>query len=249
MDGVKCNEMGCGVCDFLPFRCPICQNCYCLSHRSRFNHNCLSDEALNEDEKISNDTESAESLASVHSQMMENIENRHSSLTAGSTKEHYKINYSKNEKNISVTDSVVNKIEKMDKLLAKTDKSSKSFNTINKTKQILISTKAKGNNNIAVADRFFLVFKLKENSNIVNYYYFSQHSTIAEILNLIANEYPLIYFGHAIRPVDKTLALATDIITDWQLLNRNSQLKSSELIPFQTVYITVVDISEMITSQ
>jgi predicted nucleic acid binding AN1-type Zn finger protein len=37
MEGVQCAQCGCH--DFLPFNCIVCEQSFCLEHRSRFAHN------------------------------------------------------------------------------------------------------------------------------------------------------------------------------------------------------------------
>lgn len=266
MEGVRCQEPGCSVHDFLPFHCPKCSKDYCLDHRSRFSHKCLEIEEIKPKPSITPIQPTSASLETPQAQppqtstfmgIVNAVFSGFGALPTTPTPQastHYPI--AKNQ------DFQTSKSEGLDKTMEKlTDISNTTTiqserNISEQTKRILIKTKAKGNENLIVENRFYLIVHLEDiltlessnETNIIRYCYFSSSATLGEVLHNMLSKSNLYFDGHFKTYPDHILSFVTADTPDWKYWDRNLSLKRSLKI-FEEVKLIWVPIAEVIENQ
>lgn len=260
MEGTQCSQSGCNCHDFLPFECLLCEEVYCLEHRSRFNHSCvLFDSNPNKEE--AEDVPTPEEGFSVKS-MFAAVANRFMTTEpASSPKEHHRVQSSSVPANQKTSAKFNNKVNGLDNV-AKNANSLKQKSIGDKTRQILIKSKALGNSEVAGADRLYLIvhFVTSPNAKVGNsassdsgasYFYFNRNLTIAEMINALRKQYPQLV--HSVYPsnVNKdtlTLAIINEDSPDWKSWNRNSVLKDT-FLNFEEITLFPHDLNEVVSNQ
>jgi hypothetical protein len=162
MEGMKCCQRGCSVHDFLPFHCPKCDKTYCLEHRSRFVHDCVP--SGQEKEAHINDSSSLVPGGGIKG-MFQAISDRfkgESSPVSSASHSHYNVHTSKKgrEDGASSSSGFGKTIAKLDHLSSSDNEKTKSVSK--QTKKILIKSKAIGNDNTLMEDRYYFVLHFDE---------------------------------------------------------------------------------------
>lgn len=249
MQGFSCNFENCQVKnDFLPFTCQYCEQRFCSEHRSRPNHFCIN----------SNNSKNSESVFkgssyTTYNDLVNSAVNRfeNETKTNGDSKTHINVRTVENSASADISNSsLAKKVEKL-RQFENDNATEKTKNIANKTKQILIAKDAKGNPNIEVSSRFYVVFHFTDN-NIDKFpsvnLFFSNMSLIGEILQYVTTNYTAISFGATDKPSNKSLVLYTESCPDWRLYDLQAVVKDV-LTPFEDVFITSIDTVEVTENQ
>lgn len=253
MEGSLCSESGCSCRDFLPFECSLCENVYCLEHRSRFSHTCSG--LVAEYERKT----SLSPLPSVK-EMMVNVDNRFSNQKTSSGREHIQIKTSADSLQ-GVDQKIVKKVTALDTVAERTANSKQRKISL-KAKEMLIKSKATGNDSIAGKDRMYLSVhfteSLEEEDHKVTYLFFSHHKPLGEIMQHLWQQHQstveqMASFQQnaslqARRREDLTLALCTSDTPDWRQWDRNTPIKDC-LSNFEDVAVFAVPIQDVLENQ
>lgn len=248
MEGVLCSQNGCNCRDFLPFTCKLCYQQYCLDHRSRFVHDCISIlESLNNTNE--EEFQSLDKNENSVSFMMKSVERRFENETElnQNDKTNSKVHNHMKQSSKQLSNNANNK--NIDKLMKLKDlaTSRKQYNIINKTRQMIIKTKALGNQNIVVEDRFYMIIHFinqlnslspintNENDTQDLYIYMSKHKTNGELLYYLWQNYAHVITSKdcfkdsndvaSLSHKDISLVMTTEDTPDWHDWDRNKILK------------------------
>jgi len=240
MEGTECNYPDCQIKDFLPFTCDLCGHVYCLDHRSRYAHNCHSQTASPSYSKKRSQRTEGESVKAL----FDGVERRFDSDTSGSNRLHYNIRTTHVDRD-SQSDNTRDKIDRLDRV--SDSQSGKQKSIADKTKQILFKNRATGNDSIAPEDRFFFeaAFAVSAKNK---YVFFSKHTTLGEALHYIAQAYPQLAFGTAVRPGDMGLECHVASRRDIDWIDRNLPLPQC-LDEFSCVNLSPISTSKISEAQ
>lgn len=150
MEGTRCCQPGCSIHDFLPFECPKCEKFYCLDHRSRFTHDC---KAAIEPEAKSGEESTGFSVKGLFQSITDRFSSSSSPVV---THSQHAVHSSK--PSVSTTDK-----EKFQSTLQRLDNSSNSTSNdktkriSSKTREMLIKSRATGNDSCVSEDRVFFM--------------------------------------------------------------------------------------------
>ena len=210
MEGTQCQEKGCKTCDLLPFTCRYCQKQYCLSHRSKFNHQCR-DEDGNRVVPASAPAPEQAPTSQTFQDKMEGIHARHddSGLNEmGSTKLHHNVAGSALSDADRTDEAFSQKLagieQRRDYASARGDARKTSISE--KTRFLLIKQKAEGNSAVNVQDRFFLAVNF-EATGQMKHVFFKRSSALGEVLESWCKAFPKLAFGQPLRPDGMSLVL------------------------------------------
>lgn len=259
MEGQLCAESGCSCNDFLPFECSLCGNMYCLEHRSRFSHTCAGLPA-----EYERKTATAALQPSVKD-MMSSVENRFSNQTTSGGKQHVQVKSSTKDTLPAIHSKSSGKISALGRVADKSANSRERKISM-KAKEMLIKSKATGNDSTPGKDRLYLSVHFTdsldpsatESDHKVAYFFFSHHKPLGEIMQHIwqkhqstveqsaafANNTAL----HSLRPEDLSLVLATADTPQWQAWDRNTPIKDC-LSNFEDVAVFAVPSQEVLDNQ
>ena len=190
MDGVKCTHIGCNCHDFLPFTCPLCEQVFCLQHRSRFSHNPCAVSNMTLPKEIFCDDVTA-AAAKEAQNMLDSVESRFESTASAPSATH-----ALNVRTAAIPEEAITsqkKIATLEKLKNIENKSSSATERklSSKTRQILIKSNSIGNSSIPAADRIyfsgrFLAIKSgasgEDVGDVVNFFY-KRSMTLGEMLH------------------------------------------------------------------
>lgn len=238
MDGTACQQVGCTVCDFLPFHCDLCGQSYCSAHRSRFIHDCLPSVVK---PYVASGT--ATSLAGADSvkQMFRDVESRHDSAQPHTSKQHFHVHRSSLQRQ-----TVDPRLARLDATARNGTATSKQRNIANRTKAMLMKNKAVGSPSLPSEDRFYLALQFKVTGE-TRYFYFAPTCTIGEMIEAVCKTSSLEAFGVPYLPSDKTLVTETADST-WNYFDRTSKL-SDCFESCETVKVSVIPIAHVIENQ
>ena len=237
MEGCSCDFTGCRTRDFLPFVCDLCKQRFCIDHRSRFTHNCISEPHAA--------TPMQPSSSARASEMFQNVENRFTDAPQGSQRTHFGLKTSAvpTDTKSAVASARISKLDS----IAKSAHTTKDKNIANKTKHILFKNKATGNSNIAYEERFYLevLFDITQESR---YLFFSYYATLGEVIRDIGKVHTTLAYGQPTIPEGCTLALCSEERPHWQAWDRSAVL-STCLAPFSTVRVISVSMECALEAQ
>ena len=276
MEGIKCTHIGCSCHDFLPFHCPLCNNVFCLQHRSRFAHNpCAVANLALPPAAFSSEVTAAAAKAAQN--MIDSVQSRFDNTTDPVANTH--VNHMKTS---AVPESQVlsdKAISTMDKLKdISNNSSSLSERKIScKTRNILIKSNSIGNASIPALDRiyFSVNFLCGSNNNsssgenggtssttttnsnssssssssakLVNFFY-KRSMTLGEMLHQLGLTFPQLSYGAAVAPTGMSLVLYTEDTPDWRLWDRSQPLEVL-LESFEEVIINFTSTVEVVNAQ
>jgi hypothetical protein len=169
MEGTKCCHHGCSVYDYLPFHCPKCERTYCLEHRSRFVHDCIPSEEEKEEDHTKGSSSPVPSGGGIKG-MFQAISDRFkgessSSPVPSASHSHYNVHSSKKGRGDGSVDSSSgfhSNVAKLDHLSSSEASNEKTRSISKQTKKMLIKSKAKGNDNTLMEDRFYFILHFDE---------------------------------------------------------------------------------------
>lgn len=247
--GLKCSFSGCNVRDYLPFKCSLCLNSYCMEHRSRFVHVC----SLNDkyDKFIDDDDNNAKISSYDVKAMLNDVENRFEvsgihNLAQGSSKEHYNIR----DDSAALSSLNHRTSESIDRLerLSKTAKDSRQQELSQKTRIHLLKTHAQGDPDIAYDQRLYLQVKLPNNPSCRDLIVFNDSScSISTFLHHLARSFPISVFTSEYSSYDnQALVLFSDDTPDWTRWDR-SLILGSTFKNFEVIYVTTESIDEIVS--
>ncbi len=259
MEGQLCAESGCSCSDFLPFECSLCGNMYCLEHRSRFSHTCTG-LPVEYERKIA----AAASQPSVKD-MMNNVENRFSNQAASGGKQHIQVKTSTKDTLPAINSKTSGKISALGRVAEKSA-SSRERKISMKAKEMLIKSKATGNDSTPGKDRLYLSVHFTDSldpaateaDHKVAYFFFSHHKPLGEIMQHIWQKHQstveqsaAFLANEAIQSLPRenlTLALATADTPQWQAWDRNTPIKDC-LNNFEDVAVFAVPVQDVLANQ
>jgi predicted nucleic acid binding AN1-type Zn finger protein len=260
--GAVCAEAGCGIHDFLPFPCPSCEQTYCLTHRSRFVHHCLSSATTAATSTSSSSSGGSNNGNSVK-EMFAAVEHRFDSDNIGTNKSHFNVasTQAPASSTANVSTAKQETISRLDHISSSTS-SDKNRRIADKTKQILLARTAKGDENIPSDLRFYMRIRVQKppsaattaavSDNVEEHeeetIFVSSYSTLGDVLRILANTYPRLLFGTAVRADTQSLGLFTPDSPDWKSWDRNANI-AALLRPFEVVFVCPVTVSEAVAAQ
>ena len=261
MEGVKCTYIGCNCHDFLPFQCPLCDEAFCLQHRSRFAHNpcAVTNLALPAAAFCPEVTAAA---AKEAQSMIDAVESRFDGSAAPAGTVH-----APHMKTATISESMLpteKSVATMDKLRSIESKSSSSAERkiSCKTRMILMKSNSIGNSSIPAPDRIyfsgrFLAMSASSKSadsetsssakDLVNFFY-KRSITLGEMLHQLGLTFPQLSFGSAVAPSGMSLILYTDDTPDWRQWDRSKPLEVL-MESFEEVIISYVTTAEVVAAQ
>ena len=243
MEGVRCEQKGCGQHDFLPFTCSKCNKKYCLGHISPCHHDCID----TPQEAIKNDTANAPTIfQSIQSYIQGAWQNfdKPSPGSDDSVKSHYNIRSSKPPTDATNADTE-KKLQKLEKV-ANESSSEKQKSISMKTKQILLKRHAIGNQNLEESDRYYVNVNFVASDQTVPMF-FSYLSTIGDVLEYLTRQEPQRAFAAPFRPDHLSLCFQTPQ-KPWNTIDRKELLREC-VEPFATVEILFEDIERVMEVQ
>jgi hypothetical protein len=264
--GARCQEAGCSVCDFLPFHCPICERCYCLQHRSRFVHRCIgTTSAANGDCSDNHARDAGGHQGKSAKEMFAAVEHRFDQdaymNAAPNTQTHFPISSSQGPSTAPTSASAQNHIRKLDAITANAGKSEANRRIADKTKQMLFTRSATGDDNILPENRLYLRVKVVPVPNSwsvdrlaadvddrTEALFVSRFRTLGEVLQTLATTHPRLFFASPSKPADAALVLYTEDSPDWRCWDRNSII-SECLRDFETVYVSTASVNDVVEAQ
>jgi hypothetical protein len=271
MEGTKCCQSGCSVHDFLPFECPKCEQVYCLEHRSRFVHDCHPVKAQEEQQvEADKPSEKTSSDFSVK-KLLQSVTDRFKPSTSppAAAASHHQIHSSKQTSKSEETLKFENKLQKLEaSAAATTNEKTKRINA--QTRQMLVKSKAKGNENCVLDDRiYFVVHFEKEPTGVkadlpssgpssqqsvetTKYVFFPRYISLGEFLSSLRNSFAdLILFLSQNRFSsfeDIGLGMTTRDTLDWRQWDRTQSLE--ELFSsFEEISVFPLSIEEILVVQ
>lgn len=257
MEGQPCSEPGCTCNDFLPFECTLCQQVYCLEHRSRFVHTCS---GVKTEAKVAPTSSSHPSVKD----MMRSVEHRFDNEEKVQAKQHHNVKTSMN--NVHPTDQkFARKLNSLNNT-AETAASNKQRKISMKAREMMIKTKATGNSSIAGNDRHYIAVHFTNSLEVLHtdvnhqvaYMFFSGSKPIGEVL-----QYLWLNFHNAVERTDEfqqnaefgrlhrdniSLVMTTPDTPDWQHWDRNAALRDC-LANFEDVAVFAVATDDILMSQ
>ena len=262
MDGTKCTHIGCSCHDFLPFQCPLCNNVFCLQHRSRFSHNpCAVANLALPPAAFSSEVTAAAAKAAQN--MIDSVQARFDNTTDPVANVH--VNHMKTS---AVPESQVlseKAISTMDKLKdISNNSSSLSERKIScKTRNILIKSNSIGNASIPALDRIYFSVNFlcgssssggsgassssSSSTKLVNFFY-KRTMTLGEMLHQLGLTFPQLSYGAAVAPSGMSLVLYTEDTPDWRQWDRSKPLEIL-LESFEEVIIDFTSTVEVVNAQ
>lgn len=255
----SCRFRGCNVEDFLPFLCSYCNEHFCLDHRSQFAHECSSPLSLFQQQRGSTDQSCDSAVvdegASVKS-LFTNVTNRFrgdASEDLAKPREHWRITTTDKHDSTQKTNNrsceLAHRLETLDNVIHDKKKSAKQISISNKTKEIILKSKAKGDNKIAAADRIYLMVRFnpgdsyktasldesgrqrRQNDSVIEVpLYFSKRATVADALHYLSTNLTREAFGEAVKPECMSLVMGTFSVHEepvFTLFNRKMLLESA----------------------
>ena len=266
MDGTKCSHIGCSCHDFLPFQCPLCNNVFCLQHRSRFSHNpCAVANLALPPAAFSSEVTAAAAKAAQN--MIDSVQARFDNTTDPVANVH--VNHMKTS---VVPESQVlseKAISTMDKLKdISNNSSSLSERKIScKTRNILIKSNSIGNASIPALDRIYFSVSFlcgssssgesgvpnsssssgSSSTKLVNFFY-KRTMTLGEMLHQLGLTFPQLSYGAAVAPTGMSLVLYTEDTPDWRQWDRSKPLEIL-LESFEEVIIDFTSTVEVVNAQ
>lgn len=210
MEGTKCSQPHCSVHDFLPFFCPKCEKMYCLDHRSRFSHDCINDSASQETQK--GDEKVRGSNFSVKGMFQSLTERFKSDSPSPITHSQHAVHSSKPSSHGQ--DGRFNSSLQRLEQLSNSSENEKTKKISSKTREMLIKSRATGNDNCSVEDRIYLmihfeplilessllseesttqleevVTSVKASTNSIKYLFFSRFASLGEMLYQLKQQF------------------------------------------------------------
>ena len=266
MDGTKCTHIGCSCHDFLPFHCPLCNNVFCLQHRSRFSHNpCAVANLALPPAAFSSEVTAAAAKAAQN--MIDSVQARFDNTTDPVANVH--VNHMKTS---VVPESQVlseKAISTMDRLKdISNNSSSLSERKIScKTRNILIKSNSIGNASIPALDRIYFSVNFlcgssssgesgapnssssssSSSTKLVNFFY-KRTMTLGEMLHQLGLTFPQLSYGAAVAPSGMSLVLYTEDTPDWRQWDRSKPLEIL-LESFEEVIIDFTSTVEVVNAQ
>lgn len=245
MDGTKCDHENCNVHDFLPFKCDKCDGSFCLSHRSWSEHSCRGLlEETNRNNKDITENESGNIWTQSYQTIVGSIFGRHDGTDSSKPKEHFPIASSKLPLD-ETTEKAEVKMSRLDSI-SKSSSSTKERNISIKTKQMLMKSKAIGNENICIDDRFYINIHFITTDKKIPMY-FSKTSIVGEVLEYIAKQATLLAFGCPSRPVNLSLCFQHST-KSWSEWDRKLRLDES-VVDCDDVEVIIISTGEVMKQQ
>lgn len=238
MEGTACQQPQCNVCDFLPHHCQLCEKDFCSSHRSRFLHDCLP--------SIVKPYAAVESSicpggAGSVKQMFRDVATRHDGTPNHAAKQHFHVTSS-----AVPTHAKDTRLAHLEAMAANEKASSKQRNIANRTKAMLMKSKAVGPAAIPPEDRFYLALQFAVTGE-TRYFYFTHTSTIGEMVESICRTNALVAFGVPHPPAGVTLVTETPDSL-WTFFDRNGRLGDC-FESCETVRVSVLPINQVVENQ
>lgn len=259
MEGHLCSESGCSCSDFLPFECSLCGNMYCLEHRSRFSHTCAGLPVEYEKKTA------AATLQPSVKDMMSSVENRFSSQATSGGKQHIQVKTSTKDTLPAINNKSSGKITALGRV-AENSASSRERKISMKAKEMLIKSKATGNDSIAGKDRLYLSVHFTDSldpssadtDHKVAYFFFSQHRPLGEIMQQIWQKHQSTVEQsasfinnvslHSLPRENLSLVLVTADTPQWQVWDRNTPIKDC-LSNYEDVAVFTVPTQDVLANQ
>lgn len=232
---------------------------YCLEHRSRFAHTCSGLEV-----EYERKTTAAAAKPSVK-EMMNHVENRFANQTSSGGKQHIQVKTSTQDSLPAINSKSAGKMKALGRVAEKST-SSKERKISMKAKEMLIKSKATGNDSTPGKDRLYLSVhftdsldpSVMETDHKVAYFFFSQHKLLGEVMQHLwqkhhatveqSTSFAQNSAVNSLPREDLTLVLATADTPQWQAWDRNTPIKDC-LSNYEDVAVFAVPVQEVLANQ
>ena len=261
MEGIACTHIGCRCHDFLPFTCPLCDQVFCLDHRSRFAHNpCAVKNLALPSAAFSSEVTAA--AAKEAKDIIDSIKSRfdNDATSSGAAHPSHMKTAAVPESNL-LSDKTAATIDKLREIEKKSSSSAERKISC-KTRMILMKSNSIGNSSIPALDRIYLSVSFLHASNsdeqtngsssssgkdFVNFFY-RRTMTLGEMLHQLGLTFPQLSYGSAVPPQGKSLTLYTEDTPNWREWDRSKPLEVL-LESFEEVMINFTTTEEVVSAQ
>lgn len=170
---------------------------------------------------------------------MEEINRRHDNMAdLGSQRLHHRVASSSKRDGNELDQKSTEKMNKLKSISNNSNKNEKQRRIGDKTRQLLMKSKAKGSTSVQIADRYYVGVRFTETNESLCVF-FRSTITLGEAMESLAINYPRLAFNQPIRPQGLSLIIVSKEI------NNRSELLSNHVQEFEEIDVAVLPTAQV----